>query len=171
MGKDVTKRKLVLVQEASLSDKDGIPMGNGSQCPDKLRTANNGLHGYVPVFSPETPLAKVVIETSPHSETHTSLLTELIAEVRAMREIIERSQHPKDLGVTPLTRDEAAEYLGIHPDTLYRWAVEEGKIAYSRLGDGGRAPIRFTKRDLDDYLNRMRIPTIEDARSRARLRL
>ena len=70
-----------------------------------------------------------------------------------------------------MTRDEAAEYLGVHPDTLYRWAVEEGKIAYSRLGDGGRAPIRFVTRDLDDYLSRTRVPTVEDARAKARLKL
>ncbi len=26
----------------------------------------------------------------------------------------------------PLTREEAAKYLGVHPDTLYKWAVEKG---------------------------------------------
>ena len=120
---------------------------------------------------PESPLARLVIEASPHGEAHTLLLTELVTEVRAMRVSIERAQHPKNLADAPLTRDEAAEYLGVHPDTLYRWAVEEGKIAYSRLGDGGRAPIRFVTRDLDDYLSRTRVPTVEDARAKARLKL
>ena len=70
-----------------------------------------------------------------------------------------------------MTRDEAAEYLGVHPDTLYRWAVEEGETAYFRLGDGGRAPIRFVRCDLDDYLSQTRVPTLEDARAKVRLKL
>ena len=122
------------------------------------------------ISAPETPFAKLVIEASPHAEAHTALLTDLIVEVRAMREIIELSQQPKNLSDAPLTREEAAGYLGIHPDTLYRWAVEEGKLAYARLGDGGRSPIRFVKRDLDEFLSRMRVPTVADAKCKARLK-
>ena len=62
----------------------------------------------------------------------------------------------------PMTRNQAAEYLNVHRDTLYKWAVE-GWLAYSRLGDGGRAPMRFTKADLDDFIRTNRIPTVEDA--------
>jgi excisionase family DNA binding protein len=121
--------------------------------------------------TPELPPARLIIETSPHAETHTALLTELVAEVRAMRETIARSQQPKSLSDAPLTREQAAEYLGIHPDTLYRWAVEHGKIACSRLGDGRRAPIRFLKRDLDDFIARARIATVENIRCGVRSRM
>jgi len=121
--------------------------------------------------SAEYAPARLIIETSSHGEAHTSLLTELLVEVRAMHKTIERAQDPRNCVDAPLTRDEAAAYLGIHPDTLYRWAVEEGKIAYSRLSDGGRAPMRFIKRDLDDFLSRTRIPTVEDARGNVRLKM
>ena len=69
----------------------------------------------------------------------------------------------------PLARDEAAAYLGVHKDTLYRWAVEEGRIAYSRLGEGGRAALRFSKQDLDDFVSRQRISSLEETRTHARL--
>ena len=59
----------------------------------------------------------------------------------------------------PLTRLQAAEYLQIHPDTLYRLA-REGQITYSRLGDGDRAPMRFYRRDLDSYLSKCAIKAI-----------
>ena len=65
----------------------------------------------------------------------------------------------------PLTREQAAEYLSIHPDTLYRWAVG-GRVAYSRLGDGERAPMRFLKEDLDEFARGQRIPTVEEAKAR-----
>ena len=64
----------------------------------------------------------------------------------------------------PMSRKEAAEYLKIHPDTLYKWAVEEGRIAYHRLGDGARASLRFLRKDLDDFLASQRIPTVEEVR-------
>ncbi len=96
---------------------------------------------------------------------------ELLVEVEELRKLVGRGlQHQDKLG-RPLTREEGAGYLNIHPDTLYRWAVEEGKIAYSRLGDGGRAPLRFLKKDLDDFLTRSRIYTVEDTRGQVRLRL
>jgi len=58
-----------------------------------------------------------------------------------------------------MNRTEAAEYLGIHPDTLWRLA-RENRISYSRLGDGERAPLRFRKKDLDEYLDACRIPAV-----------
>ena len=94
------------------------------------------------------------------------LVRELIAEVRLLRKEVERrseSGHPDN---RPLTREEAAEYLGIHKDTLYRWAVEEGRIAYSRLGEGSRASIRFNHEDLDDFVRQQRIGSLEEANMR-----
>jgi len=99
------------------------------------------------------------------SEQEQVLLTELIDQLRSLRLAIEREQESRDKYDGPLTREAAAEYLGIHKDTLYRWAVVEGRIAYSRLGDGVRAPIRFARKDLDDFLRRVRIPTVEEMKS------
>ena len=96
------------------------------------------------------------------------LVKELIAEVRLLRKEVERrceTGHPAN---RPLTREEAAEYLGIHKDTLYRWAVEEGRIAYSRLGEGSRASIRFTRSALDDFLEHQRIGTVNQTLARIR---
>lgn len=96
------------------------------------------------------------------------LVRELIAEVRLLRKEVERrseSGHPAN---RPLTREEAAEYLGIHKDTLYRWAVEEGRIAYSRLGEGSRTSIRFMRKDLDDFLEHQRIGTVNQTLVRIR---
>ncbi len=99
-------------------------------------------------------------------EEHFELMRELIDEVRALRREFERLSQHGPATDSPLSREEAAKYLGIHKDTLYRWAVEEGRIAYSRLGDGGRAALRFAKQDLDDFLKRQRISTVEETRFR-----
>ena len=82
----------------------------------------------------------------------------LIEEVRGMREAIENGVNPK-----PLTRKQAAAYLQVHPDTVYRWAVE-GQLAYSKLGDGEKAPQRFMLEDLNEFAcKRRRIQTNEQA--------
>ncbi len=65
----------------------------------------------------------------------------------------------------PFTKDEAAQYLGINPDTLCKWA-RQGRIAYCRLGEGARAPMRFRKKDLDAFLSASRIPTVEEVSNR-----
>ena len=39
-------------------------------------------------------------------------------------------------------------------------------MAYSRLGDGERAPMRFLKEDLDEFARNQRIPTVEEAKGR-----
>jgi excisionase family DNA binding protein len=62
----------------------------------------------------------------------------------------------------PMTREQAAALLQIHPDTLYRLA-KEGVIAYIPLNDGQRAPMRFLKEDLDAHLRRMRVHTTSEA--------
>ena len=59
----------------------------------------------------------------------------------------------------PLTRVEAAAYLNVRPATLYDWA-RENRVAYSRLGDGPRAAMRFLRADLDDFLRANRIPVV-----------
>ena len=87
------------------------------------------------------------------SEEILSVLHEMNALMQTMV-ATERYDHPMD-------REIAAEYLGIHPDPLYRWAVEEGRIAYSRLGEGKRAALRFTRRDLDAFVSASRVPTVD----------
>ena len=94
------------------------------------------------------------------------LMRELIHELQLLRMQTHNTPEKESHLKRPLTREEAADYLGVHKDTLYRWAVEEGRIAYSRLGDGGRAPIRFAKKDLDDFLLRQRIGTVEETLAR-----
>ena len=94
------------------------------------------------------------------------LMRELIGEVHLLRMETQRRSECDSSPDRPLNREEAADYLGIHKDTLYRWAVEEGRIAYSRLGDGEKAPLRFTQEDLGDFLRRQRIATVEETRAR-----
>ena len=72
---------------------------------------------------------------------------QLLEEVRGLREAMERVAEGTGKYDKPMTRDEAAAYLQVHPDTLYRWAME-GMVAYSRMGDGQKAPLRFTKEQL-----------------------
>jgi len=92
----------------------------------------------------------------------TELLAELIKEMRSLRVAIESDSKHFGNHNGPLTREAAAEYLGVHPSTLYRWAVEEGRIAYSRLGKGKKASLRFTRNDLDAFLSGERIPAVDD---------
>lgn len=64
---------------------------------------------------------------------------------------------------TPLTRQEAAEYLKVHPDTLFRW-TSDGKVKYARLGNA----IRFKKVDLDDFMERESVPAEKELRTWAK---
>lgn len=82
------------------------------------------------------------------------LFKELVVELRGLRLAMERNMD-KD---QPLTREQAAAYLGIHEDTLYRYA-KEGLLAYSQIG--GRGPMRFTRADLDAFMRSNRIPATE----------
>ena len=77
----------------------------------------------------------------------------------SVRRAVEGQGHEDEV---PMRRDEAAAYLKVHPDTLYRWSVMEGRIAYSRLGDGGRAALRFLRADLDDFMKTHRVATVEE---------
>ncbi len=59
----------------------------------------------------------------------------------------------------PLTREEAAAYLQIHPDSVYKLA-RANKITYHRLGDGERQPLRFYRKDLDEFLSAGKIAAL-----------
>lgn len=87
------------------------------------------------------------------------LLEELLLEVKQLRFAVEQ-QPSKSLTDEPMTRDEAASFLKMHPDTLYKLA-RMNKVAYSRKGEGLRASMVFLKKDLDDYLERTRIPAVD----------
>lgn len=95
-----------------------------------------------------------------------SFPAQLIGELRSLRVVIERQHGDRDRLDMPLTRDEVAAYLNVYPDTLYEWAVEEGRIAYSRLGKGAKAPLRFDRKELDDFLRRQRIATVKETGAR-----
>lgn len=48
---------------------------------------------------------------------------------------------------------EAAYYLGVHVETMRRWA-RDGMIPAAKLGN--RGGFRFKREDLDDFLERRR---------------
>jgi excisionase family DNA binding protein len=54
----------------------------------------------------------------------------------------------------------AAAYLGVSPWKLRR-LVHDGRVAYLSDGDNTSA-LRFLVADLDDYLNRCRVPAAPD---------
>ena len=51
-----------------------------------------------------------------------------------------------------MTAAEAAEYLGVGVEMLARYE-KEGLVTY-RLGDGPKAPRRWYRSDLDDFVRR-----------------
>jgi excisionase family DNA binding protein len=77
------------------------------------------------------------------------LLKQILAELRTQNRLSQ-----------PMDRVQAAEYLGVSPGHLWRLA-RNNEISYSRLGDGERAPMRFRRQDLDEYLDRCRIRAVE----------
>jgi excisionase family DNA binding protein len=92
-----------------------------------------------------------------------ALCTIAVIAAKVSSRVTTESRKLEDPGLLnrPLNKDEAARYLGINSDTLCKWS-RSGRIAYSRLGDGARAPMRFSKKDLDAYLSKTRIPTVEE---------
>ncbi len=90
------------------------------------------------------------------NDVQTTLLRQLVEEVHELNEKL-TVQVDHDL---PMTREQAARFLNMHPDTLYKLA-RENKIAYSRKGDGKRSEMIFLRQDLEDYLDRMRIPAVD----------
>lgn len=96
-----------------------------------------------------------------------NVMLELLQEVRDLRVLIERQAGKKDVSINkPMTREQAAEFLDVHPDTLYRY-VAEGKIRHFRLGDGDRAPLRFLLSDLEAFMRQGEVPSISELRGRA----
>ena len=114
----------------------------------------------------DDPHSRAQDERPPLPQQQLEMTAQLVAELRALRLAIQDQNRAPHKNNAPLTREQAAGYLGVHKDTLYRWAVEEGRIAYSRLGDGAKAALRFNKKDIDDFLGRNRIPTVEETRAR-----
>ena len=86
------------------------------------------------------------------------MLCTLIDEVRELWRAVEGPGKTDE--DRPLTRTEAAEYLGVHPDTLFRWA-HENKVAYIRFGNGEKAQMRFLKKDLESFVAGGRIAAVE----------
>ncbi len=91
------------------------------------------------------------------TETQTDVFQELVNEIRSLRVAVEHGQNTDG----PLTLKEAAAYLRLHEDTVARWA-RDGRLSYSRLGDGERAPLRFLRCDLDRFNDRWRIPAVAE---------
>ena len=57
-----------------------------------------------------------------------------------------------------LTVEEVAEFLRIHPDTVYR-KVETNEIPGAfRIGEGEKAPIRFSKQVFLDWIHQQPRP-------------
>jgi len=84
------------------------------------------------------------------------LFESLLVEIRALRQAVEN----QTVSDKPMNRIDAAAYLQMHTDTLYKLA-RANKIAYSRKGEGRRASMVFLKADLDDYISRTRIPNVD----------
>lgn len=96
---------------------------------------------------------------------------ELLTEIRDYLKQIKELEAERLVSSRPMDIEEAAAYLKVHPRTVRRWSVEEGRIAYSRLGDGERACLRFRREDLDDYIARYQVPTVEALRENVERRL
>jgi excisionase family DNA binding protein len=64
-----------------------------------------------------------------------------------------------------LKTKEAARYIGVSPWKL-RKLVHEGRLAYLSDGENTSA-LRFLVEDLDEYLNRCRVPAAPDFSVRA----
>lgn len=60
---------------------------------------------------------------------------------------------------TLLTRREAAEFLGVSPSTLARWAMEGTGPAYFKTGS-----VRYRVRDLEAFIESRRVEPVREAR-------
>lgn len=84
----------------------------------------------------------------------------LVAEVRASNETMRRFVGVRTTDEQPLDCDGAATYLGLHPQTVRKLA-KSNRLTYCRIGEGDRQPLRFLKRDLDAFLNKSRIESVD----------
>lgn len=55
---------------------------------------------------------------------------------------------------TLMTRDEAAEYLGIRPQTLAAWACRQEGPTFIKCGRS----VRYRQRDIEIWLDRRTLP-------------
>jgi excisionase family DNA binding protein len=51
-----------------------------------------------------------------------------------------------------LTPKEAAALLRVSTDTLESWRAKRQGPPWTKLGDGVRAPVRYRRTDIDQYL-------------------
>lgn len=58
-----------------------------------------------------------------------------------------------------LTLDEAAAYVRLHPDTV-RKAAQAGRLSGCKTSAGRNAEWRFTRTNLDDWLESGRMPSL-----------
>ena len=80
-------------------------------------------------------------------------LAKALANVEYLEEKLEQVRALPD---RLLTVDDAAKVLRFSTKTVRKLA-KDGEIAYHPLGDGPKAPLRFRKHDIEDFLSRWRI--------------
>lgn len=51
-----------------------------------------------------------------------------------------------------LTPKETAEMLRVSTDTLEAWRAKRKGPPWTKLGDGGRSPVRYRRADVEAYL-------------------
>ena len=78
-------------------------------------------------------------------------------------EIVESIQKKKDNEKEkPLSKNEAAEFLGIHTSTLSK-LISEGRINFTSLNPDNKMSVKkFYRKDLEDFLRKNRTRTIDE---------
>ena len=51
-----------------------------------------------------------------------------------------------------MTRLEAAEFLGLRPQTLAKWAMDGRNLPVLKLGDGPKARVMYRRSDLERFV-------------------
>jgi len=67
------------------------------------------------------------------------------------------------MSIDLLTRAETARMLRVSLRTLDRWA-QDGQLRYVKLGDGPKAPIRYRRRDIEEFVEGHASVTKRDVR-------
>ena len=81
--------------------------------------------------------------------SETEVLTEILGEMRALREAVERGQG--DVAPTLLDREQAAAYLRLSVSQLDNLA-RCGDIRRVKFGEGPRARVLYRRKDLETYV-------------------
>ena len=71
------------------------------------------------------------------------------------------------MSIDIFTRAETARMLRVSLRTLDRWA-QEGLLRFIKLGDGPKAPIRYQKSDIEEFLTSRSSITKDDVRQLVR---